>query len=236
MSIAQSAMLAGGTLLLALLLAGLFFRRRARLCVSFTVYVAAVLVSNLLILLWPERFYAWWFYLTKEASLNLVKLAVAMELAIRVFQAFPRAIRTARNAIVLVLALTVVGVATAPPRAPAVGREEWASALVLGLQPRITNGTAWLFGAIFAVILYYRVPLHSLHKAIAAGFMAYLLLFTLVLDFLGRVEPHVYRVLAYANNVAYTLLECYWVWAAWRPDDPPPVDPDVVDRLQPWGR
>jgi hypothetical protein len=234
MSIIQNALLAGGTLLLAILLGGLFARRRARFCVAFTVYVAAVVVSNSLILLWPERFYAWWFYLTKELTLNVIKLAVALELTLRVFQAFPRARKTARNALLLVLAITVVAVASAPSRAPATGREEWASALVLSIQPRITNGTAWLFGAIFAVILYYRVPLHHLHKAIAAGFMAYLLLFTFVLDFLSRAEPGVYRAMAYASPMAYTLLEVYWAWAAWRRDEPPPADKDVVDRLQPW--
>jgi hypothetical protein len=231
---AQNAMLAGGTVLLSLILAGLFVRKRARLCVSFTIYLAAVVVSNSLILLWPERFYAWWFYLVKEAVLNLVKLAVALELALRVFQAFPTAIRTARRALLLVLAVTVIAVLTAPDRAPAAGREEWAASMVLALQPRITNGTAWLFGAIFAVILYYRVPLHQLHKAIAAGFMAYLLLFTFVLDFLNRAEPGLYRAMAYANSVAYAVLEAYWIWVAWRPDDPPAVDQGVVDRLQPW--
>jgi hypothetical protein len=234
MSIAQNAILAGGTLLLSLLLAGLFVRRRARVCVSFTVYVATVAVSSSLILFWPERFFAWSFYLAKEATLNLVTLAVALELTLRVFQAFPAAIRTARRAFLLVLGVTVIAVVTAPSRPPTAGREAWAAELVLALQPRITNGTAWLFGAIFALILYYRIPLHQLHKAIAAGFMAYLLLFTFVLDLISRADPALYRAMSYANSIAYTLLEVYWVWAAWRRDDPPPVDPAVVDRLQPW--
>ena len=227
-------MLVAGTLLLALVLAGLLVRRRARLCLSFTAYVAAVVVSNSLILFWPERFYVWSFYLAKEFTLNVFKLAVALELAFRVFQAFPTALRTVRNAFLVVVAVTMFAVVMAPSREPAKGREEWAAALVLGLQPRITNGTAWLFGAIFALILYYRVPLHHLHKAIAAGFMAYLLLFTLVLDVLNRAEPGLYRAMSYANSSAYTLLEIFWVWAVWRRDDAPLVDRGVVDRLQPW--
>lgn len=234
MSIAQIAILGGGTLLLALVLAGLVARGRTRLCLSFTVHVAAVVVSNSLILLWPSRFFAWSFYLAKEAVLNLVTLAVALELTLRVFQAFPAAIRTARRAFLLVLAVTAIAVATAPSRPPAAGREAWAAELVLALQPRITNGTAWLFGAIFALILYYRIPLHHLHKAIAAGFMAYLLLFTFVLDLISRADPALYRAMSYANSIAYTMLEVYWIWAAWRPDAPPAVDQGVVDRLQPW--
>jgi hypothetical protein len=64
--------------------------------------------------------------------------------------------------------------------------------------------------------------------------MAYLLIFTFVLDFLSRAEAHVYQAMAYANNVAYTLLEAYWLWSAWRQDPAPPVDRGVVERLQPW--
>jgi hypothetical protein len=40
--------------------------------------------------------------------------------------------------------------------------------------------------------------------------------------------------MTYANSVAFSLLEIYWIRAAWRRDDPPPVDQGVVDRLQPW--
>jgi hypothetical protein len=166
--------------------------------------------------------------------LNLVTLAVALEIALRVFQAFPAARRTARRAFALVLTVTVIAVITAPDRTPAEGREAWAAEMVLGLQPRITNGTAWLFGAIFALILYYRVPLHHLHKAIAAGFMAYLLLFTFALDLMSRADPALYQAMSYANTIAYSLLEIYWIRAAWRRDDRPPVEQGVVDRLQPW--
>src|SRR4030095_4678946 len=188
-----------------------------------------------LILFWPQRFYAWSFYLVKEATLNLVTLAVAVELMVRVLQAFPVARRTARRGLLGVLAVTLAAVLAAPAGEEAVAAgEKWAQALVLALQPRITNGTAWLFRALFALILYSRVPLHPLHKAIAGGFMAYLLLFTFVLDLVKRADARLYGAMSYANSLAYTLLEVYWLWAAWRRDDPPPVDRAVVDRLQPW--
>jgi hypothetical protein len=42
--------------------------------------------------------------------------------------------------------------------------------------------------------------------------------------------------LSYADTLAYLLLLVYWARAAWRRDPPPPVAPEVVDRLQPWRR
>ena len=234
MSTAQIAILAGSTILLALVLAGLLVRGRTRLCLTFTIQVAAVVVSSSLILFWPGRFYVWSFYLAKEAVLNFLIMAVALELTLRVFQAFPTAIRTARRAFLVVLGITVIAVVNAPSRPPTEGRDAWAEELVLALLPRVTNGNAWLFGAIFALILYYRIPLHHLHKAIAAGFMAYLLLFTFALDLVKRADPALYWATSYANSIAYTLLLVYWIWAVWRRDDPLAVDQGVVDRIQPW--
>ena len=106
---------------------------------------------------------------------------------------------------------------------------------MLALHPRIANGTAWLFGALFALILYYRLPLHPLHKAIAFGFMANLLLLTFgarpveALRFRGAHARQLRELLG-----LHARWPPYWAWAAWRRDDPPPADPAVVDRLQPW--
>ena len=236
MSTAQSVITGVSTLLLSLLLIGLFARGRARYCFSFTVYVGVVMLTDTLVLLQPDRFFNWSFYLVKEAVLNLLKLAVTIELAVRAFQAFPAAGQKVRGALVVVLVVTAVAVWMAPTGEVATsgGRDARAADLVLSLQPRITNGTAWLFGAIFVLILYYRVPLHPMHKAIAAGFMAYLLLFTVALDVIRRAEPGLAGTMRYAHILAYTLLEIYWVRAAWRQDDRPGVDPGVVSRLQPW--
>ena len=115
------------------------------------------------------------------------------------------------------LSLTVVAAWHASPDVTPVARGErqWAD-LVVALHPRIANGTAWLFGALFALILYYRLPLHPLHKAIAFGFMAYLLLLTFGLDLLKRSDFAALPIVSYASSLGYTLVVAYWAWAAWR--------------------
>ena len=234
MTIAQAILVAANVSLLAAL-TGLVVRRRLRQGYCFPAYLLTVLVLSTLVGLWPERFHTWSFYWARESVYSLLKVGVALELTVRIFQAFPAARRVARGAFLAVLAITVAAVWYASPAATSTepGERQWAD-LVLALHPRITNGTAWLFGALFAVILYYRLPLHPMHKAIAFGFMAYLLLLTFGLDLVRRSEFGALKVASYANTLGYTIVAAYWAWAAWRPDLPPPVAPEVVDRLQPW--
>jgi hypothetical protein len=234
MTIAQRVILIVGNLLLLSALAGLFVRARLRLGYFFPVYLVAVVVLSSLSGIWPERFHTWSFYWAKESVYSLLKVGVALELTVRVFQAFPAARRVARTVFLFVLAITVVAAwsATTTPSGEW-GQRQWAD-LVLALNPRIANGTAWLFGALFALILYYRLPLHPLHKAVAFGFMAYLLLLTFALDQVKRSEFARLTLVSYASSFGYFLLSGFWAWAAWRPDPAPPVAPDVVRRLQPW--
>lgn len=235
MTIAQLSILLVATLLLLAALVGLCVRRRLRLAYLFPVYLLAVVVLGSLPALWPESFHTWSFYWFKESVYSVLKVGVALEMTVRVFQAFPAARRSARSAFLAVLAITLVAAWAASPGPPLSqrGEQQWAD-LVLALNPRIINGTAWLFGALFALILYYRVPLHPLHKSIAFGFMAYLLLLTLALDRLKRSDFAALPLVSYANSMGYVLVAGYWAWAAWRRDDPPPASPEVVDRLQPW--
>jgi hypothetical protein len=216
-------------------LMGLFARRRVRLAYFFVAYLIAIVVLSSLVGLWPDRFHTWSFYWTKESVYSFLKVGAALELALRVFQAFPAAARAARIAFLLVITITVVAAWTvsAGSEPGHSSEQQWAN-LVLAYHPRITNGTAWLFGAMFALILYYRLPLHSLHKAIAFGFMSYLLLLTFVLDVLKRSDFAASGLVSYTNALGYTTLAAYWAWAAWRRDPPPPVAPEVVSRLQPW--
>jgi hypothetical protein len=235
MPLAQLLILVGSNLLLLATLAGLVARHRLRLVYSFPAYLLAVVVLSSLAGWWPARFHTWSFYWSKESLYSLLKVGVALELTARVFQAFPAARRVARVTFCLVLAVTFFAAWTAPTGPPPSerGQQQWAD-LVLALHPRITNGTAWLFGGLFALILYYRLPLHPLHKAIAFGFMAYLLLLTFGLDHVKRSEFGSLSFISYASSIGYALVAAYWAWSAWRRDPPPPVDREVVERLQPW--
>src|SRR5688500_4793757 len=152
-------------LLLAVCLAGLFVRGRQRLCVSFTLYLGAVLLSDTLILVWPQRFHSWDFWVIKESAHNLLKFAIALELTVRTFRAFPAARKTVTGLVLAVLVLTWLSVGPTPRLRGAGPRE-----LAMNLQPYVLAGTLWLFLAISALILWYRLPVVPLHKALLLGF------------------------------------------------------------------
>ena len=111
-------------LALVAVLAGLVARGRARLCWSFAAYLVAILVGNSLASLWPSRFYTPGFWVLKQAAYDVLKMAVALELAWRAFEKFPGAMRTARGTLLALLAAStlvpVISIASVPGAAAAV--------------------------------------------------------------------------------------------------------------------
>ena len=216
--------LPGDALILAAV-AGILYRRRDRNCYTFLLYLGAVLISDLLILLWPEHFYKRMFWLWKEILNNALRFGVALELAFRTFRAFPGARSTARGVVLLLLAVTLVtivavsgdassGTTLGPPSLEQIAGR---------IQPRLLNGTIWLFTAIAATILWYRLPVDAFHKAILIGFVPYLLIFTAGLNLLDSYgwDQALRTHINYAHTGAYYLLMAYWVRAAWLPASDP---------------
>ena len=92
--------------LILLTLAGILTRRRAAMCWSFVAYLSAILVGNSLVSFWPHRFFDAWFWFAQQALYDALKMAIAVELAYRTFQAFPAAQATARRVLFGLLILT----------------------------------------------------------------------------------------------------------------------------------
>lgn len=197
-------------LLLAACLAGLFVRGRQGLCVSFTLYLGAVLLSDTLILGWPQRFHSWDFWVLKESVHNLLKFGIALELTVRTFRAFPAARKTVTGLVLAVLVLTWLSVGAKPLEA---GRPQ---ELAMNLQPYVLAGTLWLFLAISALILWYRLPVVPLHKALLLGFVPYLLIFTVAINLLRAFGGEARVIAGYLKSAAYVALVAYWAVVAWR--------------------
>jgi hypothetical protein len=216
-----------GLLLLGGTLSGLVVRRRLALCYSFAAYLVAVLTGDLLILLWRERFFNWNFYVFKESVYVVLKFLVALELAAVVFQAFPGAAATARTVFLLTLGGILIGLLYAPGHGPDM------VAIMTDLHPRISNGSAGLFVLILVLSIWYRIPLHDLHRAIARGFAAYLVIAAVAFHILGQI-PGVERLSNWLDVGTYLTVLSYWAWSAWRQEATAPVSEDTLRRLQPW--
>jgi hypothetical protein len=211
-----SALLTDSLILVALI--GLLVRRHFPSCRVFGVYLAAVLVTDLAMLadavLWKDSavFYTRAFYYNKEILLNALKFGVVLELAYRVFGAFPGARATAQFLLVLLLGLTFASVVSASgwfPLAP--------ESLAGVLQPRIVTGTTWLFAIIAALILWYRLPVETMQKAILIGFVPFLIFSYLVLELQKANNWPQQGWVANAESWVYLLLLAYWARTAWQP-------------------
>jgi hypothetical protein len=210
-----------------LTLVGILFRRRAHLCWSFVAYLLSGLTYNTLCTFWPSTFYTHGFWVLMHGLFAVLRVAIAVELGFRVFQAFPRAQVTARRVLFAALAATCVALISIPLAAT--------SELVLDWQARILTGTIWIMNGLALLITWYRVPLHPYHKAILMGFVPYLLVFTTLLSLTKQwgwdsFGPY----LQAADPVAYALLTAFWALAAWQPEKQPEASPAVVRMLQPW--
>lgn len=212
-------------LLLCGLMLGLALRGGWRVSPAFGLYVGVVLASNVLVLARPDL-YTWRFYLLGEVLHAALRLVLAGELGWRMFAHLPGARSTLAAGLLLVVTLTLGAVLLAP----------------LGAQPhvvaqtalaRLLHGTAWIFGALLAAKLYYRLPVHPLHQAILRGFVPFLMTFTVALGLLETFGWDVRLPASYAYTTAYLAMLVYWNVAAWRQPAPPDVPPEVLHRLQP---
>ena len=207
------------------LLTGLVVRRRYAACYSFFLQLVAVLASDLLLVFWPDPFYTKKFWLIKDSVLYLLALVIAVELTIRTFRAFPGAHWTARRLLFAILALTTALAVLAFPREPS----DITSTLAEQVYPRLLNGAVWLFTGIAALILWYRLPVDPLHKAILIGFVPYLIVFTVVLNWLHTFGwEQLAERLSYLESSAYLLVVAYWAYAAWHPSRVPAQAPEPV--------
>jgi hypothetical protein len=219
MSVTQRLLGHTGTALAATALAGLIARGRWRLWYSFAILVAVVSVHDSLVALWPETFYRGDIFRAKEILLILIRLAMVVELTVRVFRRFPGALATARRLLALILASTVVAVVALPIR------RSLQEGFVGDLMPRVLNGTIWLFAGLAILILWYRLPVHWFQKAILLSYVPYLLVFTVAMNALGEMGWERGAWANTAGQIAYWFLLLYWNYTAWRrppPDAPPP--------------
>jgi len=202
---------AAAVILLCAVLAGLIVRRRAASCWSFVAYLAAVALSDLLIGLWPQRFWRKDFWILKESVHNLLKLAVALELMVRIFRPFPSAYAAARRAVIAVVA----GLGALIWYSLAGGTDY--AAVVGCLHPHVNDGTVWLLVALGGYCLWYHLPLDSLHKAILIGLVPYLLVYSVALRAIVALGWEHSRAFNRSAPVAYLLVRIYWADVAWRP-------------------
>lgn len=203
---------------MALTLTGLFARGRWRLSTFFPAYLLSILVAEILINQWPERFWTTEFWVIKQAVFDVLKLGLVLEIGWRTFHPFPGAAASQRRGILVILTI-VAGVVLAMPTPEF--RYGWATAHLGRLHPTLLNGTIWLVGVMLALARWYRVPVHPFHGGVMGSLVAYMVVFGSLLSLMGRYGLDAIRSLfGRVDPPAFFLICCWWVYLAWQADGP----------------
>ena len=209
---------------LAIVIFGVLRRGLHRRCWSFLVYLLAVLIFSSVEMAAQmldgvaalEWFRSWNFWHVEQTVFEVVKLALAVELGIRVVAAFPGTWRLARALLGAALLTTT-------------------AAVMLGAAPQhplVATATIWLFAAVSLVVVLFNLPLHAWDRALLAGFVPYLFVFSTLTSIFTRRGYELAETLGSVDQVAYLVLIGWWAYAAWRTEEAiTDVSPAVLQRL-----
>jgi hypothetical protein len=189
-----------------------------RRCLSFVLYVCVFLVFETLITFWPSYYWNRTVWNLTQHTYEILKLAIAVELAVRALSAFPGTWKLAGRINAFILLATAAGwiFAGAPYR------------------PLINTATIWLFAGTALVATYFHIPLHAWHRAILFGFTGYLTVFSTLMNIWQRhgFAPEVINRLGSLDQLAYLALVAFWAYSAWRPAEQfEGVAPEVLEKL-----
>jgi hypothetical protein len=224
MSAAQLAFGLFGVALLFALFGILVARGHYRRMPVFTLYAAGAGISNLIYGL----HYTWETWMLHQVVTAALRFGIALELSYRIFGAFPAAAAAARRVMFVILLITaVIAISTARP-------DVTYTRLHAEAIPRLASAAVWMLTALAGLLLWYRLPLAPLPRAILMGYAPYLLIFTIGMSLLFDAGlQHFRTVIGYADNLAFVLLIVYWCRVAWRtaPEASPAHRPPATSAL-----
>src|SRR4030095_6930833 len=163
-------------LLIGVTVAGVVKRGRLPLCRMFVLFLVVVLLTDIPPVFWEKRFWTLQYYLlVREPLQNVFRFAVLLEIAHFAFRSFPGARSTARLLLLLLLTTTLIFVVVSGLE---LSQLEYQNILAQIQLPQLI-GVVWLLLGITMLILWYRLPVDRMHKAILLGWVPYLIVFSL---------------------------------------------------------
>jgi len=196
----------------------LLFRSHYRRMPLFTLYVGVLRVFSVVYVLDPT----WETYMLHQVVSAALRFGVALELTYCIFGGFPAAASSARRVLLVILVATaVIALATLP-------RDPTSTRMYSAAIPRMASAAIWMLTALAGLVLWYRLPLAPLPRAVLMGYAPYLLVFTIGISLLFLPGPPNLRFWAgYVDPLAFFVLTNYWLRVAWRtaPESTRPFDP-----------
>jgi hypothetical protein len=182
-------------------------RRHYQRMPLFTLYAGGSALSSVVVGLHYTR-ETW---MLQQVVMAALRFGMALELTYCIFGAFPAAAVTARRVMLVILVATALTAISASTPA-AVYTRSHAEAI-----PRLAAAAVWILTALAVLVLWYRLPLAPLPRAILMGYAPYLLIFTISLSLLFDAgSQHLRPWLGYMDTLAFFVLINYWIRVAWR--------------------
>jgi hypothetical protein len=184
----------------------LLYRQHYRRVPVFTMYAGGLAITSALY----GFHYSWETWMAHQLAAAALRFGVALELTNSIFGAFPAAATTARRAMFAIFVATAVAAMASTPDAAYM--RVHADAI-----PRLASGGVWMLTALAGLVLWYRLPLAPLPRAILMGYAPYLLVFTIAMSLLFDVEwQPLRRWVGYVDTLAFFALVNYWCRVSWR--------------------
>jgi hypothetical protein len=145
-----------------------------------------------------------------QVTAAALRFGVALELTYTIFEGFPAAAQAARRAtfaLLVVTALTAMYVS---------GADLTYTDFNAVVVPRLATGTVWILTMLAALVLWYRLPLAPIPRAILLGYAPYLLVFSVAMSVLSSVGWHLWKAVGYVDTLCFFVLVNYWCRVAWR--------------------
>ena len=208
----------------------LVWRRHYRQLPLFSLYAGGLALTSAAVgLAYAWRVHAQEAWLVHQVASAALRFGVALELTYSIFGAFPAAAVAARRVtfvLLVVTAVTAMSVSKADITYTQFNAE---------MVPRLATGAVWIFTALAALVLWYRLPLGALQRAILLGYAPYLLLFTVAMNMLASVGWHARNAVGYVDTIAFFVLINYWLRVAWRsaPEAAPVAAPAPLGEVVP---
>lgn len=214
--------------LMAIALSGLIARRRAHLWWSFAALLVVALAGNLLTTTWPRYFFRWSFWATKETVYSGLFLAMAFELAFKLFsRRLARARLQALTVVCMVSLLTACLVV--------IGADGSARSALGSVLPALRSGAAWLMALLLCLAVYYQLPLHRFHKMVLVGTALHHCVFVSLVGLQGIAgQAEMLGVFNALEPAVFGATVGLWAYAAWRPEPATALSPATATLLQPW--
>jgi hypothetical protein len=207
------------------LFAILVYRKHYRRLPVFTLYAAAIALNGLALgIAYTLNAWIWEAWLIGQVVVAALRFGVALELSQVIFGAFRAAAVTARRVIFVILIVTAFTAMSVT--GPGVTYHQFNGEMV----PRLATGAIWILTALAALVLWYRLPLGDLQKAVLMAYAPYLLIFTVGMNVLTSSGWHLRFWVGYVDTLSFSALLLYWCRVAWRTaaetsrPDPPASD------------